>query len=161
MRKTILIAAGAAALLSGCATPVKTVQSLPADRIAEFAVADVGVELAVQEARATLPEKLKAALNTTLPGCAKGTVPVKMTVRVDSYKEQDGLKTILIGDMTQLAGLVKFIDPKDGTVLGEYFVDQMQGGGGLLGMAIMADAETKLSQGFADQVCKEVFKKKA
>ncbi len=153
----VLIAGCACALTAACASGIKPVTALPTEKAAQLQAGKIAVSVVVPDVRETMPGILQTALKTNLAKCMTGSAPADISVRVDSYKEQNGAATLLVGDRIQLAGLVTFTDAQSGQVLGEYYVDETIGGGGLIGMAMMADAENNLSKGFSNKVCHEVF----
>lgn len=149
------------ALLSACSTNnVQAVKAAPVDRLANAGFAGATVELAIPNSSLTLQATLQQKMKDSLSGCLSGSQPTLIHVRIDAYKEQNGAMTMLIGDNTQLNGKVSVLNPADKSVLGEYYISEATGGGGLIAMAAMANAEANLSGRFADRVCNEVFNKK-
>jgi hypothetical protein len=46
-------------------------------------------------------------------------------------------------------------------VVGEYYIDEVQAGSGLLGLAMLDSAETNMPQRFARSACKSIFNKES
>lgn len=157
----VTVAAAAAALLCGCAAPpnINAVSSAPQAELLTLKPGRIEVVTDVPGARATLASTLERHLREQLGQCMTGTTPADVKVRVEWYKEQEGAVTIMLGDATQLAGPLILSDPATGRVLGEYYVDELRFKGGLIGAAMLADAENSLSADYARNVCKVVFGK--
>ena len=66
-------------------------------------------------------------------------------------------QAIFIGDEIELEGRVTLVDASNDRSIGEYYVQRSFFWGGIIGAAMMSDAEASLSEGFAESVCSDVF----
>lgn len=155
----VSVIAATCALTAACASSVDPRTTMTPDQAAQLQPGRITVDVQVPDARKTLPETLRASLTNTLATCMTGAMPANINVRVDNYKEQNGAMTVLLGDSISLVGLVTFTDAQSGGLLGEYRVSEVTAGAGVVGLAILADAENSLSKDFSGRICKEVFKK--
>lgn len=130
------------------------------DQAAQLQPGQITVDIQVADARKTLPETLRGSLKNALATCMTGSMPTNINVRIDNYKEQNGAMTVLFSDSITLVGLVTFTDAQSGRLLGEYRVSEVTVGTGVIGLAMLADAENSLSKDFSARVCSEVFNKK-
>ncbi|SNR89554.1 hypothetical protein SAMN05880556_101397 [Azospirillum sp. RU38E] len=67
--------------------------------------------------------------------------------------------TVLVGDHSELTGKLSLHDLA-GNELGEYYLTERTGGGGLIAVASMSDAQQKLTARYAERVCSDVFGQK-
>lgn len=155
------VAVGAAMLFTtGCQTnTVKALSVTDQAKLSSLSLGKVEVELSQPTVPPELKELLEQKLKETLPGCMKGSSPTLVKVRVDNYKEQNGAMTLLVGDHSELTGKLSLHDPA-GNELGEYYLTERTGGGGLIAMASMADAQQKLTARYAERICSDVFGQK-
>ncbi|OPH19572.1 hypothetical protein FE88_19775 [Azospirillum brasilense] len=145
-------------MTTACASSVDPRTTMTPDQAAQLQPGQITVDVQVPDVRKTLPETLRTNLMNTLATCMTGSMPANINVRVDNYKEQNGAMTVLLGDHVTLVGLVTFTDAQSGRLLGEYRVSEVTAGAGVVGLAILADAENGLSKDFSGRICKEVFK---
>lgn len=162
INKRLSVIAGAMALLlvGGCVSPVKPLTEIPKDILPNVGVAKITVTAVPGEA--VPPEVLgfaREAIEREVRNCAKGAQAMEIEVRLDSFKRRNAAATILIGDSNSLTGEVKFKAQDGGQVVGHYYVEEVQGGGGLLGLAMMSNAESAMSDRFARRICSDILKK--
>ncbi|MDG5495688.1 hypothetical protein [Niveispirillum sp. BGYR6] len=147
-------------LTAGCQTnSVKTLNGADQAKLSSLSLNKIEVELSQPTAPLELKSVLEQKLKEILPGCMKGNVPVLVRVRVDNYKEQNGAMTVLVGDHSELTGKLSLHDLA-GNELGEYYLTERTGGGGLIAVASMSDAQQKLTARYAERVCSDVFGQK-
>jgi hypothetical protein len=146
-------------MLAGCVSPVKTVSGLSDEEASKIGINQIRVEQGTVPMDPELRPELQAALEKHLRFCATGDQKRDVVVKVDNFKRRNPAAVILIGDTNNLAGPVQIVSPGDNKVLAEYYVDELQGGGGLLGLAILSAPEKNLSNGFARKICSNVFKR--
>lgn len=148
----------AAIALAGCASSDVTGVNVGAqDKVSAIRVAAVSVTMETPKPNPKLEAALKGELEKTMPRCAAGAIDHRMEVAVTDFEDQDVAKAILIGDEIELQARVRFVDTATETPTGEYFVENSFFWGGILGAAMMSEAERKLSQDFAENVCEEIF----
>ena len=146
------------AMLAACSSAdVASIDPASQEQIRSVKVSKVTVALDIPQPNPHLAATLTQHLRDAMPKCATGPVDHLMHVRVTNFKAQNVAKSILIGDDIELAGRVSFATEKEGEKAGEYFVKRNFFWGGIVGAAMMSDAEKQLSEGFAESVCKEVF----
>jgi hypothetical protein len=148
--------------LTGCVNPVKPVQGLPADEVSRTTVTKVAIT-GGPEVPEEVKVNLQAALEKHLANCtAGGNLGRALLVRVDNFKKRNAGAVMLLGDSNNLAGQVRFVDPADpNKMVGEYYIDEVQAGGGLIGLAILENAEKNMPERFAKSVCKRIFNKES
>ena len=159
-RLTPLTGAAILLALTACASSdVSSIKAASQDQIAGIRVSQVTVILATPKPNDALQAALKEELEKAMPLCATGTVDHRLDVTVTDFESQDVGKAIFLGDEIELEGRADFIETASGNQTGSYFVENSFAWGGFIGAAMMSDAEKSLSDGFAKQVCKEVFGK--
>lgn len=88
---------------------------------------------------------------------SNGDLLANIDIEVDSMKLANPLATVLVGDTDQLSGTVRAYDPKTNEVFTEFYVDVLEGSGGLLGLAIRGGGvRERLSLQFADHIGNEL-----
>lgn len=148
----------AAALLSACASAdVSAIKRVDQAQINAIKVTEVNVTVETPKPHPQLKAALAEELSQSIPECSTGDTAHIMNVAVVDFEEQDVAKSIFIGDEIELSGRVELLDAASGEKIGEYFVDRSFFWGGVVGAAMMSDAERSLSEGFAESVCEEVF----
>lgn len=144
--------------VSACASgDVAAIKAASQDAIRGVVVSEVNVSFDTPRPYPGLRAALADELHNIMPRCAAGAVSHRMDVIVKEFEDQNVAQTLLIGDEIELGGIVKLIDVSSGVVTGEYYVRREFFWGGLIGAAMMSDAEVSLSKRFAQSVCEEVF----
>ena len=144
--------------LSACTSAeVSSISAASKDQIQSIRVSEVNVVLATAKPSPELQAALKQELEKSMPLCARGGIDHRLDVTITDYEEQDVGKAIFLGDEIELEGRAEFIDLASDSQTGAYFVENSFAWGGLIGAAMMSDAEISLSKGFAEQICDEVF----
>jgi len=144
--------------LSACASAdVVSINAASQDQIHSIKVSEINVVLETPKPNELLQTALKNNLEEAMPLCATGRVDHRLDVTVTDFDEQNVGKAIFIGDEIELQGRAEFTDLATGTQTGAYFIENSFFWGGLIGAAMMSDAELSLSEGFTENLCKEVF----
>jgi hypothetical protein len=144
--------------VSACASAdVSTIKTASTEQISSANVSGVEVKFATPRPHEGLKATLEDRLRTAMPSCATGSVEHRMVVTVTDFEDQNVAKSIFIGDEIELAGRVELIDAASGAQTAEYFVTRTFFWGGLIGAAMMSNAEASLSDSFTESVCEEVF----
>ena len=150
-----LAALGAlAACQSGSVEPVTVAEQ---GWINDVRVAAIHVEQGNPDVPPEVLANLSTHLRTVMDECVVGQRPIDLRVRVDYFEDSNVAAAYLIGDTTGMAGTVLIEDPQTGGVKGEYYIDSMKGGFGLIGAIALSDAENDMPLQFAEQLCEEVF----
>jgi len=121
-------------LLGGCVDPVKGIRPWDAPTAKTASVASVTI---VNRSNNATEEGL-AALKTQL-------------------EQATAAAAMLIGDRHEVAGEVKLVDPATNAVIAQYYVQESRGGGGLIGIAMMASGATGIARDYVNAICKRVF----
>jgi len=146
--------------VSACVSPVKPIQAWSSATAAE---ASIGTVIVTNRSTNATPESLaalKSQLEQYTAQCARGPKKYELQVNVDNFKLANPGMTMLLGDMHELAGEVKIVDPENGSVAAEYYVQERTGGAGLVGIAMLAGGAPGISREFASSVCSKVFGRK-
>ncbi|GAB4394653.1 MAG: hypothetical protein Tsb0032_21800 [Kiloniellaceae bacterium] len=144
--------------LSACAaSDVSSIKAASQDQIHDIRVSEVSVTVETGKPQPELQAALKEELEKAMPLCAKGSVDHRLNVSVTDFEDQDVGKAIFLGDEIELKGRAEFEEVASGEQTGAYFVENSFAWGGFIGAAMMSDAEISLSEGFAENLCKEVF----
>ena len=143
-----------AACQSGSVEPVTVAEQ---GWINDVRVAAIHVEQGNPDVPPEVLANLSTHLRTVMDECVVGQRPIDLRVRVDYFEDSNVAAAYLIGDTTGMAGTVLIEDPQTGGVKGEYYIDSMKGGFGLIGAISLADAENDMPLQFAEQLCEEVF----
>ena len=143
-----------AACQSGSVEPVTVAEE---GWINDVRVAAIHVEQGNPDVPNEVLANLSTHLRTVMDECVVGQRPIDLRVRIDYFEDSNVAAAYLIGDTTGMAGTVLIEDPQTGGVKGEYYIDSMKGGFGLIGAIALADAENDMPLQFAEQLCEEVF----
>jgi len=180
MRVTFLLLT--AVLLSACVTPTKAIKPLDPTKLGTINVQTVSVsynslnaESLVGKDQERQAEASKAQdsslikykpLKTALKEIATNRLETRdsdsnsyanVDIEIDNLKLANAAAAILIGDTDQLSGTVRVTDTKSKELFTEFYVDIIEGAGGLLGMAIRgAGVRERLSLQFADHIGDEL-----
>lgn len=152
-----LIAAGLA--LSACTTSGgNTIQSL-APELQRSARVDevVMVRGPSQGVSGEFQTVFQTKVREQLAKCATGATPLRAEVTVIEFKRANPAMTWLIADNNRIVGQVKLVNAADGYPAGEYNITRGFGATGLIGIAMMAEAEEQMSSAFGDELCKRAF----
>ena len=145
-------------VLAACASSdVSGIDVATPEEISNIRVSEVNVTMQIPKPNPRLQTTLKDQLEQAMPRCATGGVDHRMDVVITDFEEADVGKAIFLGDEIELEGRVGLIEAATGEKKGEYYVSNSFFWGGLVGAAMMADAEKSLSKDFASNVCKELF----
>lgn len=155
-----LAVAGVTFMLAACHEPVREIRAFPDVARAQAGIGPINVETEAATVNATIVANLKAALEHVAQTCGNGPNKYTLDVRLENFKGMNAAAAILIGDSTQLAGFVRLTNPQTREVVGEYYVDEVRAGGGLIGIAVMSGASTTLPKAFANRVCSDILRRK-
>lgn len=145
-------------LLAGCSSgDTAPIEVSSREAIASVRVSEVSVSSETPRPNPRLEATLKQTLESTMTRCARGTIDHRLEVIVVDFEDQDVGKTILIGDEIELEGRARLVRLADETRTGEFYVSASFFWGGVLGAALMSNAEKRLSEDFAARLCKDVF----
>lgn len=165
MKNSIWAVLFGAALVSACVTkPIATLQAVdPAVRSAMVLQttnvryeAELGSEGGLDQQRLT--EVLGREFLAQLPQPTAGATPRRITIDVEilAYREPNAALAILLGDSSQIIGNVKVLDAESGAGLGEYYIEVIEGAGGVLGLAAADTTENGLGREFVEQFVKHL-----
>ena len=120
-------------------------------------ISEILVEVDTNRPNQELARELESKLRQATSACATGTVPYRMDVRVLDFEDQNVGQAIMVGDAIELKGRVELTEVATGRSAGDYYIEHSFYWGGLIGAAMLSDAEKSLSREFAVSVCEEVF----
>ncbi|MEX0809498.1 MAG: hypothetical protein WD044_12300 [Dongiaceae bacterium] len=144
--------------LAGCSSNrVEPISAADATWTENVQVAAIHIERNNPDVPVVVMDNLARHLRIVMDSCVVGERNVDMRVRVDNFEGNSTAAAILIGDTTGLSGTVLLEDPETGATQGEYYVDSVQSGGGLIGAAVLSGSEDGMPLMFAEQVCEDVF----
>ena len=157
----ILLAAGAALLLSGCMSLSRssTVTALPAGDAAQLKVSEI--KLTVADGVKVSPkfeDIFRQHVQAKLDACAKGGRPVRLEAKVDRLDKSNAVMTAIVAGANVLRGSARLVDVSSGAVVADYQVGETVVGRSVA-VVVMAKAEEQLSDGFGDELCKQAFPK--
>jgi hypothetical protein len=144
-------------LLGGCVDPVKAIHPWDAPTAKMASVASVTIVNRSDNATEEGLAALKTQLQQATAACARGSKGYELQVQVDNFKMGNAGAALLIGDRHEIAGEVKLVDPGTNAVVAQYYVQESRGGGGLIGIAMMASGATGIARDYANAICKRVF----
>lgn len=144
-------------LLAGCVDPVKGIRPWDAPTAKTASVANVTIVNRSDNATEEGLAALKTQLQQATAACARGAKGYELQVQVDNFKMGNAGAAMLIGDRHEIAGEVKVVDPATNAVVAQYYVQESRGGGGLIGIAMMASGATGIARDYANAICKRVF----
>lgn len=147
-------------MVTACAQPVKPIRAWAPTTAAQASVATVTIEDRAKNVPEGGIQALQTALEQKTAQCATGSTKYEMRVRVDNFKLANSGMVMLLGDSHEVAGEVKLVNPEDGSVVAEYYVQEMTHGGGLIGLAKLSGGARAISTDFATSVCEKIFLRK-
>nr|MEA2799361.1 hypothetical protein [Phenylobacterium sp.] len=159
----ILLAAGAALLLSGCMSLSRssTVTALPTGDASRLRVSEIKLTVADRvKVSPKFEEIFREHVQAKLDACAKGDRPVRLEAKVDRLDKSNAVMTAIVAGANVLRGSARLVDVGSGAVVADYHVGQTVVGRSVA-VVVMAKAEEQLSDGFGDELCKQAFPKPA
>jgi hypothetical protein len=159
----ILLAAGAALLLSGCMSLSRssTVTALPTGDASRLRVSEIKLTVADRvKVSPKFEETFREHVQAKLDACAKGDRPVRLEAKVDRLDKSNAVMTAIVAGANVLRGSARLVDVGSGAVVADYQVGQTVVGRSVA-VVVMAKAEEQLSDGFGDELCKQAFPKPA
>jgi hypothetical protein len=163
----LAVTAALALNLAACATPTKAIQALPEADVSRIGVGKVSFVYNVPGTTfaSTVTQDFKHTLEGNIEGavraCATGDLVRDLLVSIDYYRRADPALTVLVGDSNQLHGTASFLQSDNQSVLGKYSVTVAEGGGGLLGVALMANGNERMTREFGVYICTDILKRTA
>lgn len=160
--KAQLIALSGALLLGACASGNGTaaIQALPSSLAAGARVASVNVSNVPQTGvSADFESVFESSVQNKLNACAQGSEPLTLDVSLDGFDRANPTMTWLLADQNAIAGTARLKNAA-GAVVGEYRIRRTFTASGLIGVAMMSQAEDQMSQAFGDELCKQAFPSK-
>jgi hypothetical protein len=154
----LAVVCGTAVLVSACASrPVSVLKPLP--DVGRVAVGTITIDYALRDPTEQTPE-LEAAMKTAMEQvktCARGDQAMDLKIHVEHFHKRNIAASMLVGDSNSISGKVSFVPNGGGPAVGEYYVQELQTSGGVLGLAILSGAEETMSQRFAKHVCEKIL----
>ena len=138
-----------AACTSGSVEPVTVADE---SWVNDVQVAAIHVERGNEDVPPEVMANLSTHLRAVMDQCVTGQRPIDLRVRVDHFEDSNGAAAFFVGDSTGMAGSVMIEDPQTGGVKGEYYIDSMQAGGGIIGAIALSGAENDMPLLFAEQL---------
>lgn len=134
-----------------------TVKPLASDISSNAFVSQIELRTPPANASPTFQHTFVRSVSDKLKTCAKGSRPLKLVVEISEFKKANAAATFLVGSSNNIRGSAKFEDPATSEVLADFDIHRSVGGGGLVAMAAMAQAEEQMSNAFGDELCKKAF----
>jgi hypothetical protein len=159
----ILLAAGAALLLSGCMSLSRssTVTALPTGDASRLRVSEIKLTVADRvKVSPKFEETFRQHVQAKLDACATGDRPVRLEAKVDRLDKSNAVMTAIVAGANVLRGSARLVDVGSGAVVADYQVGQTVVGRSVA-VVVMAKAEEQLSDGFGEELCKQAFPKPA
>lgn len=133
-----------------------TIVPLPSELVRTGRVAEISVN-APAGASAEFPAVFRTRAQERLNRCATGQRPLNLQVDVTEFRRANAAATLLVGSSNSIRGVARLVDPATGGVVGDYEINRSVGGGGILAVAGMAEAEEQMSTAFAEELCNRAF----
>jgi len=134
-----------------------TVKAIPSDVSANSFVSEIVLQAPPANASPTFQQVFVSRVDEKLKDCAKGSRPLKLVVDITEFKRANAAATMLVGSSNKIRGSAKLYDPAANTLVADYDINRSVGGGGLIAMAAMAQAEEQMSSAFGEELCKRAF----
>jgi hypothetical protein len=146
-------------LLAACVSSggSDTVKALASDVSSNAFVSQVELRTPPANASPTFQETFVSRVSEKMKSCAHGSRPLKLVVDITEFKKANAAATFLVGSSNNIRGSAKLQDPATSEVLADFDINRSVGGGGLIAMAAMAQAEEQMSNAFGDELCKKAF----
>ena len=151
----VLACAGLAACVSSGGGD--TVKQISSDLSASARVSEVVVASAPANVSAEFQTVFRQKVMEKLGECAKGQTPLRLEATITDFKKANPATTWLVGSSNLIKGTAKLVDAATGEVVADYDVTRSVGGGGLIAVAGMAQADEQMSSAFGDEICKRAF----
>lgn len=145
--------------LMGCVSAggADVVKPLASDISQASFVSEIVLQTAPANASTTFTETFVGRVSDKLKTCAKGTRPLKLVVDITEFHRANAAATMLVGSSNRIRGSAKLYDPASDTLLADFDINRSVGGGGLIAMSAMSQAEEQMGTAFGDELCKRAF----
>ena len=146
-------------ILSACSSAGGTsvTTPLPSALVHSTRVASVALNGAPAEGVSeTFTETFQSGVQAKLNECATGSTPLTLEVTLTMFDKANPAMTWLLADANRISGTARLRDGS-GTVVAEYQISRQFAASGLIGIAMMANAENQMSEAFGAEVCKQAF----
>lgn len=157
--KSSLLAIPAILLVAACSSAGGTsvTTALPSALAQSARVSAVTLQGApAQGVSENFTETFQSGVQAKLNECATGSTPLTLQVTLTMFDKANPAMTWLIADANRISGTARLMDAS-GAVVGEYQISRQFAASGLIGIAMMANAETQMSEAFGAEVCKQAF----
>ena len=157
--KLSFVAVAAALLLAACesAGGTSVTTALPTAIASAARIQTVALHgVPAQGVSEGFADTFQAGVQKELDKCAKGDTPLTLDVTLTMFDRANPAMTWLIADANRISGTAHLIDAS-GAVVGEYQISRQFAASGLIGVAMMANAEDQMSAAFGAEVCKQAF----
>ncbi|MFC7377411.1 hypothetical protein [Brevundimonas sp. GCM10030266] len=157
--KNQLIALAGAMMLTACASGSGSapIQPLPQALRTGARVVSVNVDnIPERGVSAEFGQVFQTRVQTALNECATGQQPLTLEISLDTFDRANAAMTWLISDQNSIAGIARLKD-SSGNLVGEYLIRRVFTAGGLVGIALMSQAEEQMSDAFGEELCKQAF----
>lgn len=145
--------------VAGCVSSggADTVKAIPSDIASSAFVNEIVLQTPPPEASATFRDVFVGRVDEKLKACAKGSRPLKLVVDLTEFKRANAAATMLVGSSNKIRGSAKLYDAASNQLVADYDINRSVGGGGLIAMAAMSQAEEQMSSAFGEELCKRAF----
>lgn len=146
-------------MLSACVSSggADTLKAIPSDVASSAFVSEVVLNTPPADASDTFKTVFVSKVSDRLKGCAMGNRPLRLVVDITEFKRANAAATMLVGSSNRIRGSAKLYDPATNALVADYDVNRSVGGGGLIAMAAMSQAEEQMANAFGEEVCKRAF----
>jgi len=148
-----------AASLSGCVSSggADTIKAIASDVSSNAYVKDISVEAPPGVTGPDFKTVFVSRVGDKLKACAKGARPLRLAVEITEFKRANAAATVLVGSSNRIRGSAKLYSLEDNALVADYDINRSVGGGGLVAMAAMAQADEQMSNAFGEELCKRAF----
>lgn len=135
-----------------------TLTPLPAELASTARIGTIALLAAPEgQVSAEFEQVFQTGMAEALGECATGDTPLNLEVNLHQFERANPAMTWLLADSNNIAGTVRVIDPSSGAAVGEYEISRSFSASGLLGVALMSQAEEQMSKMFGEELCKRAF----
>lgn len=147
MNSRLLVVIFAGALLAGCMDPVRDIKPWSRETASQASIETISISFRGVPGGDTF-QTLKSAIEQRTQVCARGPKPHELRVMIDQYE---------YGSSDKISATVQVVDPSTQQAAAEYYIQEVRGGIGIVGVINAASRGADNARDFAKSVCRRIF----
>jgi hypothetical protein len=147
MRLKSVVSVVVASVVAACMDPVRDIKPWSPELASQASVEAVAISFRGVKANEHL-QTLKSALEQQTSACARGSKRYDLQVLVDQYE---------FGGSDKISATVKVVEPGAQAPAAEYYIQEVRGGVGIVGIVNAQNRGADNARDFAKSVCRRIF----